>query len=92
MQSKLSKEIAPFYVLEVLEKAREIEATGADVVHFEVGETDFGSPAAACEEAIAAINEGDTRYTHSLGIRELRKRHSGRLQGNRTAWTYRRTG
>ncbi|HML96565.1 MAG TPA: pyridoxal phosphate-dependent aminotransferase [Thermodesulfobacteriota bacterium] len=72
MQSKLSKEIAPFYVLEVLEKAREIEATGADVVHFEVGETDFGSPAAACEEAIAAINEGDTRYTHSLGIRELR--------------------
>ncbi len=72
MQSKLSKEIAPFYVLEVLERAREIEATGADVIHFEVGETDFGSPAAACEEAIAAINEGDTRYTHSLGIRELR--------------------
>jgi len=72
MQSKLSKEIAPFYVLEVLERAREIEATGADVVHFEVGETDFGSPPAACEEAIAAINEGDTRYTHSLGIRELR--------------------
>lgn len=72
MQSKLSKEIAPFYVLEVLERAREIEATGAEVIHFEVGETDFGSPAAACEEAIAAINEGDTRYTHSLGIRELR--------------------
>ena len=72
MQSKLSKEIAPFYVLEVLERAREIEATGADVIHFEVGETDFGSPAAACEEAITAINEGDTRYTHSLGIRELR--------------------
>lgn len=72
MQSKLSKDIAPFYVLEVLERAREIEATGADVIHFEVGETDFGSPAAACEEAIAAINEGDTRYTHSLGIRELR--------------------
>lgn len=72
MQSKLSKDIAPFYVLEVLEKAREIEATGADVIHFEVGETDFGSPAAACEEAIAAINEGDTRYTHSLGIRDLR--------------------
>lgn len=72
MQSKLSKDIAPFYVLEVLERAREIEATGADVIHFEVGETDFGSPAAACEEAITAINEGDTRYTHSLGIRELR--------------------
>ena len=72
MQSKLSKDIAPFYVLEVLERAREIEATGVEVIHFEVGETDFGSPAAACEEAIAAINEGDTRYTHSLGIRELR--------------------
>lgn len=73
MQSKLSQEIAPFYVLEVLERAREIEATGAKVIHFEVGETDFETPAAACEEAIAAINEGDTRYTHSLGIRELRE-------------------
>ncbi len=73
MQSKLSREIAPFYVLEVLERAREIEATGAKVIHFEVGETDFETPAAACEEAITAINEGDTRYTHSLGIRELRE-------------------
>lgn len=73
MQSKLSREIAPFYVLEVLERAREIEATGAKVIHFEVGETDFETPAAACGEAIAAINEGDTRYTHSLGIRELRE-------------------
>lgn len=73
MQSKLSREIAPFYVLEVLERAREIEASGATVIHFEVGETDFETPAAACEEAIAAINEGDTRYTHSLGIRELRE-------------------
>lgn len=73
MQSKLSREIAPFYVLEVLERAREIEATGTKVIHFEVGETDFETPAAACEEAIAAINEGDTRYTHSLGIRELRE-------------------
>jgi len=73
MQSKLSREIAPFYVLEVLERAREIEATGEKVIHFEVGETDFETPAAACEEAITAINEGDTRYTHSLGIRELRE-------------------
>ena len=73
MQSKLSREMAPFYVLEVLERAREIEATGAKVIHFEVGETDFETPAAACGEAVAAINEGDTRYTHSLGIRELRE-------------------
>lgn len=59
--------------MEILERAKEIEAGGRRVIHFEVGEPDFPTPEVICDEAVAAINEGDTKYTHSLGIPELRK-------------------
>ena len=73
MPSKLSEEISPFYVMDVLERAKEIEAKGESVIHFEVGEPDFPTPDVISEEAIRAIKEGDTKYTHSLGIPELRE-------------------
>ncbi|HKQ33639.1 MAG TPA: pyridoxal phosphate-dependent aminotransferase [Thermodesulfobacteriota bacterium] len=73
MPSKLSEEISPFYVMEVLERAKEIEASGGSVVHFEVGMPDFSTAGVICEAAVEAIKEGDTRYTHSLGILELRE-------------------
>lgn len=59
--------------MEVLERAKEIEASGGSVVHFEVGMPDFSTPQVICEAAVEAIREGDTRYTHSLGISELRE-------------------
>jgi len=59
--------------MEVLERAKEIEASGKSVVHFEVGMPDFSTAGVICEAAIEAIREGDTRYTHSLGIIELRE-------------------
>ncbi|MFI5324372.1 MAG: pyridoxal phosphate-dependent aminotransferase, partial [Thermodesulfobacteriota bacterium] len=43
------------------------------VVHFEVGEPDFPTPDVICAEAVKAITVGDTKYTHSLGIPELRE-------------------
>lgn len=73
MPSKLSEELSPFYVMEVLERAHEIEAGGESVIHFEVGEPDFPTPEAVAEEAVRAIKEEDTRYTHSLGIHDLRE-------------------
>ncbi len=73
MPSKLSEEISPFYVMEVLERAKEIEASGGSVMHFEVGEPDFPTPEVIRAEAVSAIEKGDTRYTHSLGIPELRE-------------------
>ncbi len=73
MPSRLSEEVSPFYVMEVLERAKEIESSGGSVMHFEVGMPDFPTPAAICEAAVRAIGEGDTRYTHSLGIPELRE-------------------
>lgn len=59
--------------MEVLERAKEIESRGGDVIHFEVGEPDFPTPPVICEEAVSAIKTGDTKYTHSLGIPELRE-------------------
>ena len=59
--------------MEVLERAREIESGGDGVIHFEVGEPDFPTPTSVTEEALRAITEGDTKYTHSLGISELRE-------------------
>ncbi|HXG31001.1 MAG TPA: pyridoxal phosphate-dependent aminotransferase [Thermodesulfobacteriota bacterium] len=73
MPSRLSEEIAPFYVMDVLERAKEIEARGGRVIHFEVGEPDFPTPRVICDEAIESIRDGDTKYTSSLGILELRE-------------------
>ncbi|MGQ0792663.1 MAG: pyridoxal phosphate-dependent aminotransferase [Deltaproteobacteria bacterium] len=72
MPSKLSEEIAPFYVMDILERAHEMEARGESVIHFEVGEPRDQTPVEICDEAARAIGRGDTRYTHSLGIPELR--------------------
>ncbi|MEE8044148.1 MAG: pyridoxal phosphate-dependent aminotransferase [Thermodesulfobacteriota bacterium] len=82
MPSKLSEEISPFYVMDVLERAKEIEAKGESVIHFEVGEPDFPTPDVISEEAIRAIKEGDTKYTHSLGIPELREAISRTYESN----------
>ncbi|MER3445396.1 MAG: aspartate aminotransferase [Candidatus Dadabacteria bacterium] len=72
MASKLSEELAPFCVMDVLERAKEIESQGRSVIHFEIGEPDIPTAGIVCDEAIDAIRKGDTKYTHSLGISELR--------------------
>ncbi len=82
MPSVLSEQLSPFYVMEVLEKAKEIEAQGESVIHFEVGEPDFDTPAVISQEAIKSIEEGDTKYTHSLGISELRDAVSKNYKAN----------
>jgi len=71
--SKLSEQIAPFYVMDVLERAKALESEGHSVVHFEVGEPDLPTHEIICEEAVRALRAGDTKYTHSLGTPELRE-------------------
>ncbi len=73
MISERSSRLPPFYVMEILEKAHELELEGADIVHMEVGEPDFDTPAPVKEAAFRAITEGMTSYTHSLGIPRLRR-------------------
>ncbi|MCB0726285.1 MAG: pyridoxal phosphate-dependent aminotransferase [Ignavibacteriae bacterium] len=57
---------------EVLAKARKLEAEGKNIIHLEIGEPDFPTPENICEAAIASIRAGDTHYTPSAGIPEMR--------------------
>ena len=66
-------EIPPFIVMDVLERAAAMERQGMDVVHLEVGEPDFDTPACIVEACLRAMREGRTHYTHSLGTPELRE-------------------
>ena len=73
MIAKHAQEIAPFLVMEVLERAVALEARGRDIVHLEIGEPDFPTPACIQEAALRALKDGQTGYTHSLGILPLRE-------------------
>ncbi|MBN2059361.1 MAG: aminotransferase class I/II-fold pyridoxal phosphate-dependent enzyme, partial [Deltaproteobacteria bacterium] len=65
--------IPPFIVMDVLERAHELEKEGRHIIHLEVGEPDFPTPDCICEAAVRAIREEKTHYTHSLGLLELRE-------------------
>ncbi len=73
MISELVKSIRPFYVMEVLERAKRLEQEGYDVIHFEVGEPDFATSEEICSSVANWIEQGYTKYTGSLGIDELRR-------------------
>jgi aspartate/methionine/tyrosine aminotransferase len=65
--------IEPFRVMQLLERARELEAAGRDVVHMEIGEPDFPSPPEAVAAAHAALDAGANLYTPSTGLPALRE-------------------
>ena len=65
-------DIEPFHVVELLTRARELEAEGRDIIHMEVGEPDFPTPAPIVTAAVDAIKAGKTKYTQALGLPELR--------------------
>jgi aspartate aminotransferase len=67
--SRLGTETA----FEVLMKARALEAQGREVVHLEIGEPDFDTPSNIVEAGIQALRQGQTHYTPSAGIPQLRE-------------------
>jgi len=73
MVARRAEEIKPFIVMDVLEKACELECQGEEIIHLEVGEPDFDTPDCVKAAATQAIEEGFTHYTHSLGLLELRE-------------------
>jgi aspartate/methionine/tyrosine aminotransferase len=62
-----------FIVMDVLERAQELEREGTRIIHLEVGEPDFDTPDCVKEAACKALEDGFTHYTHSLGLFELRE-------------------
>lgn len=73
MISRRAAKLPPFYVMEVLERARELESIGKDIIHLEIGEPDFPTAGHICEAASLALAKGETKYTHSQGLLELRE-------------------
>jgi aspartate/methionine/tyrosine aminotransferase len=66
-------EMRPFLAMEVMERAFEMERAGEDVIHLELGEPDFPAHPAAAKACIRAIESGQTHYTDSRGLSELRE-------------------
>lgn len=73
MISKRTENITSFIAMDVLEKAHEMERKGVNVIHLEVGEPDFDTPACIKDAVCKALQDGHTHYTHSLGLIELRE-------------------
>jgi len=65
--------VKPSATMVVTQKARDLKATGRDVISLSVGEPDFDTPDNIKEAAIAAIKRGETKYPPVLGIPPLRE-------------------
>ncbi len=66
-------EIEPFRVVEVLARATQLAADGADIVQLAAGEPDFATAAPIVEAGRAALARGETHYSQAAGIPELRE-------------------
>jgi len=66
-------EIEPFHVMELMAKAKALEAQGRSIIHMEVGEPDFPTPQPIIEAAQRFIGTGQVFYTNALGLSQLRE-------------------
>jgi aspartate/methionine/tyrosine aminotransferase len=66
-------EVRPFYVMDLLARAKQLEAEGRSVLHLEVGEPDFPTPQPIIDAGIMALRRLKTHYTPALGLPELRR-------------------
>ena len=64
--------ISTFYVMELLQRAKELEREGRDVIHMEVGEPDFPTPQRVIDAGKALLQTGEVKYTAAAGLPELR--------------------
>ncbi len=80
MISEKVKNIKSFIVMDVMARAEQLEKAGEKVIHLEVGEPDFDTPAVVQKAAIEAIQAGKTHYTHAMGLLELREAICGHYQ------------
>ena len=77
-------DVAPFIVMDVMARARALEAEGRSIVHMEVGQPGTPAPAGARAALAAAMEAGSLGYTVALGLPELRARiarHYGEWYG-----------
>ena len=66
-------DIAPFHVMALLARAKELEAAGRSIIHMEIGEPDFPTAEPIVAAGQRALAAGRTRYTAAAGLPELRQ-------------------
>jgi aspartate/methionine/tyrosine aminotransferase len=71
---------------EVLARAQALEAQGKSVVHLEIGEPDFDTPAHIREAAIEAMQAGWTHYGPSAGLRDVREAIASYIEKTRSIY------
>lgn len=71
--SSRAQVIRPFVVMDIVARAKELEAQGHHVVRLEIGDPDFPTPDVITRAAETAMAAGTTHYTQSLGLPDLRE-------------------
>ncbi len=71
--AKRLQNIEPFHVMDLLARAKSMQAQGRDIIHLEVGEPDFLSPQPVIDAGMAALQQGLTHYTAATGLPQLRE-------------------
>lgn len=74
--AKRTQGITPFYVMELLRRAKQLEAQGKDIIHMEIGEPDFTTQQAIVEAGVNQLKTGAVKYTPAAGLPELREKIS----------------
>jgi len=69
----IEQRIAGSSTLALLQKVRELKASGADLVSFAAGEADFDTPEVVTKELLASVERGNTRYVATQGLPPLRE-------------------
>ncbi|MGR9115795.1 MAG: pyridoxal phosphate-dependent aminotransferase [Gammaproteobacteria bacterium] len=72
--AKRMEGISSFYVMALLQRAKQLEQQGMDIIHMEIGEPDFPTPQRIIDAAIKHIRTGEVKYTPAAGMPELRGR------------------
>ncbi|PZP64585.1 MAG: pyridoxal phosphate-dependent aminotransferase [Azospira oryzae] len=65
--------IRPFQVMELLARAKALEAQGRSIVHMEIGEPDFDTPAPVVAAARRVLDKGSVPYASAAGLPALRE-------------------
>jgi len=74
------KRIEQSGIRRMLEEAMTLERSGREVIHMEIGRTDFDTPPVVKEAAKKALDDGFVHYTSSMGVLELRQAIAEKLR------------
>ena len=66
--------VSPFYVMDIMSRAKMLESKGRHIVHMEVGEPDFSTPQPIVDAGVDFLKKGDVHYTEAQGLLALREK------------------